>query len=105
MLDIKFIRENQEVVRKALKDRASKLNLDELLSIDESRRKTLGDLEELRATRNKANDEISVLLKEKKDAKEKISSMKAISETIGQLEDSVKEIETRLHQAILTIPN
>ena len=105
MLDIKFIRENQDAVKKALTDRASKLTLDELLGIDESRRKALAELEELRARRNKANDQISALLKEKKDPKEKISSMKVISEKIGTLEAIVKDSETKLAQILLMIPN
>jgi seryl-tRNA synthetase len=105
MLDIKFIRENPEAVKKALRDRASKLNLDELLALDESRRRVLAELEELRSQRNKANDEISVFLKEKKDPQRKISSMKEISGKIGALETSVKEFETKLGQIVLTIPN
>ncbi len=78
MLDIKFIRENINAVKESLKKRNLKLNLDSLLDADNSRRKILMELEELRANKNKANDEITALLKEKKDPKEKIASMKSI---------------------------
>jgi len=105
MLDIKFIRENQEVVEKALKDRNSKFDLGQVLELDNARRKILVELEELRAQKNKANDEISVLLKDKKDPKERISSMKYIAEKIDRLDTQMKESDANLNQLLLTIPN
>jgi len=105
MLDIKFIRENVDLVRQSLVNRNLKLDLDVLIKYDDSRRLVLMELEELRAKRNKANDEITALLKEKKDAKEKISSMKEISAKIDQLEDKLKISEVELNKILFTIPN
>ncbi|TAM41344.1 serine--tRNA ligase, partial [bacterium] len=105
MLDIKFIRENQELVRQSVKSRALKLDIDGLIKIDDVRRKVLAELEELRSQRNKANDEIGLLLKEKKDAKPKISSMKEISSRINELEGQLKEQEAELNKLLLNIPN
>ncbi len=105
MLDLRFIRENADLVNKALVDRNSKLNLDDLIRIDDSRRKILSELEDFRAQKNKANDEISILLKEKKDPKEKISSMKEIAGKIDTLESSLKELQKELGALLLTIPN
>jgi len=105
MLDLKFIRENQDLVKKSLKDRNLRLDLDSLIKLDDSRRKTLSKLEELRAEKNKANDAITLLLKAKKDAKAKISSMKAIAETIDKLEGELKELDNELNKLLLTIPN
>lgn len=105
MLDIKFIRENADLVKQSLKNRNLKLDLDSLIKLDDGRRNILSELEVLRARRNKANDEISVLLKEKKDAKEKINSMKAVSGEISQLEGQIKELEAQLDKILLTIPN
>ncbi|MFH1414453.1 MAG: serine--tRNA ligase [Candidatus Omnitrophota bacterium] len=105
MLDIKFIRENLDLVKKSLKNRGSKIDLDSLIKIDDSRRKSLGEMETLRAERNKANDEISGLLKEKKDAKDKIASMKTISEKINKLEGQLKEFSGELNELLLNIPN
>lgn len=105
MLDLRFIRENADLVKKALVDRNSKLNLDDLIEIDDSRRKILSELEDFRAQKNKANDEISVLLKEKKDPKEKIFSMKEISGKIDILESGLKGLQKELETVLLTIPN
>ncbi|MDD4909610.1 MAG: serine--tRNA ligase [Candidatus Omnitrophica bacterium] len=105
MLDLKFIRENIDAVKKAIKDRNLKLDLAELISLDEKRRKTLGELDGLRSKKNEANDEISGLLKEKKDPKKKIASMKSISKEIDALEESARSFDSRLKEILLTIPN
>ncbi|MDD5432820.1 MAG: serine--tRNA ligase [Candidatus Omnitrophica bacterium] len=105
MLDIRFIRENVDLVKKSLQDRNLKIDLDGLVSLYDSKRQVLAELEDLRAKRNKANDEISVLLKTKQDAKPKIESMKEISSKIGELENKIKEIDVELGSQVLTIPN
>ena len=90
MLDIKFIRENQDLVKKSIKDRGMKLDLEEVISIDQSRREIITLLEEFRREINLANDEISKLLKEKKDTQAKINTMKSTSCKIDELEDRLK---------------
>lgn len=105
MLDIKFIRENLDIVKQSLQNRNLKLDLSSLLKLDDQRRAILVELESLRAKRNKANDEISVLLKEKRDAKEKINSMKEISSMIGSLEDKLKASEAEMDKILLGLPN
>jgi seryl-tRNA synthetase len=105
MLDIRFIRDNLDAVKKSINDRNYKLDLDEVTDIDNARRKVLFELEELRSQRNKANDEISGLLKEKKEVKDKIASMKKISERIDKLDGDLKSSEEKLNQILMTIPN
>jgi seryl-tRNA synthetase len=105
MLDIKFIRENPQLVKKSIKDRGLKLDVDGLIRVDDTRRKILSELEELRAQKNKANDEITALLKQKKDAKDKISSMKTIAQQIDKLEDKLREAESELDKSLLLMPN
>ena len=105
MLDIKFIRENLELVKESIKKRNLKLDLGSLVELDNSRRQTLGELEELRAKKNKANEEISALLKAKKDAKVKIASMKTIANKIDKLQDKLKEVNSELDKVLLIIPN
>jgi len=105
MLDLKFIRENLETVKKALAERNLTLDLSGLSRLDEARRKYLTELESLRAQRNKANDEISLLLKEKKDAKTKISAMKEISSRIDELEGLIRQADKDINAVVMTIPN
>lgn len=105
MLELKFIRENKEIVEKSIKERNLKIDLAYLIKLDEERREILSELETLRAQRNKANDGIGVLLKEKKDAKAVILTMKEISARISPLEARIKEIDDGLSKIVLTIPN
>jgi seryl-tRNA synthetase len=105
MLDIKFIRENKELVKQAVKDRGLKLDIEELVSCDEQRKKILLELEGLRQKKNQANDEISILLKEKKDAKPMILSMKEIARRIDELEKGLQAKEGELEKLILVVPN
>ncbi|MDD5116756.1 MAG: serine--tRNA ligase [Candidatus Omnitrophica bacterium] len=105
MLDIRFIRENRDLVKQAIRNRALQIDVDAVIGIDDARRKALSEFEELSASRNRANDEISALLKAKKDAKAKISSMKDISRRISDLQQQIKERETELNRMLISIPN
>lgn len=105
MLPLKFIRENLDLVRQSIKNRDLNLDLDNLLQLDDSRKKILTELETLRAQRNQANDEISALLKKKQNPKEKISSMKILSERIDRLEDKLKGLDSELNKLLLLVPN
>jgi seryl-tRNA synthetase len=105
MLDLAFIRENKDKVREALKIRAPKLDFDAFLKLDEERRKMQGELDALRQEKNKANEAISILLKEKKDPKDTIASMKSISQKIDELAVNMVEIDENVRQKLLIIPN
>lgn len=105
MLDIKFIRENADLVKAALKNRNVALDLDSLLNLDETRRKSLVELEALQQKKNLANTEITQLLKEKKDIKEKAASMKEISNKITELKNILKDIEPQVRDLLIRIPN
>jgi len=105
MLDIKFIRENTDLVRQSIKDRNLNLDINNLIELDNKRRALLLELETLRAKKNEANDQITKLLKEKKDPKEKIASMKEIAGNIDSLEEDLKGIEPQISRLLLNIPN
>lgn len=105
MLDLKFIRENLEVVRESIKKRNLNLDLNNFIEMDDKRRKVSLELEDLRAQKNKANEEIAKLLKEKNDPKERITSMKGISDRIDGLEKELREYEGIVNRMLLTIPN
>ncbi|HTL69718.1 MAG TPA: serine--tRNA ligase [Candidatus Eisenbacteria bacterium] len=105
MLDLSFIRENKDRVREALKIRAPKLDFDAFLKLDADRRQISQELDGLRAEKNKANDAISQLLKEKKDPKPTIESMKGISQKIGELEPKVAALDEKVREMQLIIPN
>lgn len=105
MLDIKFIRENQSKVEKGLDAKNVKVDLSHLLQIDKKRRDIGSEIDELRSQQNNANDEISKLLKEKKDASANIAAMKDISKKIAEKEPSLKEANELLRKELLALPN
>jgi len=105
MLDLKFIRENTELVRQAIKNKNEKDNLDQLLELDSKRRELLKQVEELKSQKNKASDEVAKLKREGKDASEIIQKMKSVSDEITNLDKQLSEIEKQLDQLLLFIPN
>jgi seryl-tRNA synthetase len=105
MLDIKFIRENRDLVKEGVKNKRVNIDIDELLKLDEERRKLLVESEELKAQRNKANDEITAFMKEKKNPKELIDKMKVVSQKIVDFDKKVGEIDEKIAKFTYIIPN
>jgi len=105
MLDQKFIRENLDLVKSSIRNRGLKLDLDKFLSLDKQRREVLLKLEDLRKQKNLANDEITALLKQKKDPKAKIKQMKGIADQIDELEEKEKSVDVGLGEFLLNVPN
>lgn len=105
MLDIKFIRENPDKVKAGLKAKSVSIDLDVLIDVDKKRRILAQTVDELRGQVNAANDEIGRLIKEKKDAKEKIGAMKDIARRIDELQPQLNEFDEKIRQMVLNIPN
>ena len=105
MLDLSYIREHPDEIRQMLKTRSPKLDFDDFLRIDTERRVFLKELDSLRAEKNKANDQITQLLKEKRDPKPTIASMKSIAQKIDSIEIKVDDINNKMNEILLIIPN
>ena len=105
MLDIKFIRENVDAVKDALKNRNSKLDLDELLGIDLERRGIVREVEELKNQRNIMSEDIDLLKKEKKDASTLMARARDIGSRIKELNSLLSEKEAAMRDVVLNIPN
>ena len=106
MLDAKFVRAEPEKVRQALLNRNMDTKmLDEFLALDEQRRKKLYEVEQLKAERNAVSEEIARMKKEKKDASSEIERMREVSRRIKQMDSDLSEIETKISDLLLNIPN
>ena len=105
MLEIKFIRENSDLVGKALKARGNDLNLESLFEVDSQRRKLLQEVEDLRSLRNRVSDEIGRQKKAKEDAGELITQMKGVAARIKKLDNLLKEKESSLDEYLFSMPN
>ncbi|MEZ0535726.1 serine--tRNA ligase [Caldicellulosiruptoraceae bacterium PP1] len=105
MLDIKVIRNNPEETKKALQSRNKDINIDELLSYDEQRRSILSDVEKLKAKQNAFSKEIPKLKKEGKDISELMNDLKNLSDEIKEKDAVVSQLENKIQNILLTIPN
>ena len=110
MLDIKFLRENPDVVKQNIKNKFqdSKLPLvDEVIALDKRNREIKGEVEALRAEKNKISKMIGTLMKEGKreEAEEVKKQVAANGETIDRLSAEEKEVEEKIKTIMMTIPN
>ncbi len=109
MLDIKLIRSNPEYVKERLRtrDEAYALMIDELLAVDEERRKIITEVEQLKSEKNKLSKEIGALYREgRKEEAEKVKeAVQAKNKKIEILERELKDIEERFNSILLSIPN
>ena len=76
MLDLKFVRENLDVVKTMLKNRHNPLSLDEFEKLEKERREILGEVEALKNKRNTASKEISVMKKNGENADALVAEMR-----------------------------
>jgi len=105
MLDIKTIRSEPERVREALARRGESFPLDELLELDENRRRLLAEVEELKARHNRASEAIGQARREGRDASDAIAEMRELSREIKERDDTVRELTARLNELMLQLPN
>jgi len=105
MLDIKFIRENIDLVRTKLEERGDSVNLDQFVLMDRKRRDILQEVETLRSERNNVSKEVGARKKSGQDASDIISKMGSVSSRIKELDESLKETEALLGGLTMTIPN
>ena len=114
MLDIKFIRENPELVRKAVADRNDTAPIDDILALDAQRRQKVGELDNLRQQRKN----LSKKSKTKKLSPNELPTLdypppiedikekgRVLRNQIQELEEEVRDIDSRLEELLFTVPN
>lgn len=97
MLDIHFIRQNQEEVKKSIADRGMNVDIDELLGLDEKRRALIGKIEEDRAIRNEKSIG--------KPFQEEIERMRILGDEIAKLEKEFKDVNGYYTELLKKVPN
>ena len=108
MLDIKFIRENPDIVKKDLEKRKDKEKLDmlkDLLKIDEDYRKLLAKEQKLRHRRNELTGEINKAKKEGRDIRKLISEAKELPEKIDSAKKKTSRVKEKIDFYLMRIPN
>ncbi|HMN19694.1 MAG TPA: serine--tRNA ligase [Candidatus Moranbacteria bacterium] len=101
MLDIKFIRENAEQVKKNCENRNVKCDIGQLLALDRERLELLQKVEELRAEKNLLNEEI----KTAGDKQAVIEKGKTVKAQLEQIEPRSEEVSRKFQELLLSVPN
>jgi len=104
MLDIKFIRENADLVKDAIRKKRVAFDLDTLIALDDKRKELLGHVEGMRAEQNEVTDSIA----KTKDAGERESSiakMRELKEKLQKKEEELAEVMKEWRKAMLQVPN
>ena len=110
MIDIKFLRENPEIVKENIRKKFqdSKLPMvDEVIALDADSRKTQQEADDIRAYRNKASKEIGALMaqKKKEEAEQKKAEVAEGTKRLEELELKEKELQEKINHIMMVIPN
>lgn len=108
MLDIRRLRAEGEIVRRALSHRGADglvETVDEILGVDEARRSILSEVNELKAQRNEVSKKIGELKREGVDTTDLIEEMKGVGDRISDLDDEVAQADKRIRELLLITPN
>ena len=109
MLDMRLIREKTDFVRQrlALRHGGDEKKIDEVLALDDRRRKTLAEVEQLKAARNRISKEIGALMAQKKsaEAEAKKAETRTLGEKIALLDEQSAEAEEQRDALMLQLPN
>jgi len=105
MLDLNFIRKNNDYVIQKYKERGIITSLEELLVLDAERRKCIIEADNLKHIRNEVSKEIGLMQKERKLPQEKIAYMKEVANSIKELDSSLSDLEKKIDALLLMLPN
>ena len=105
MLDLGYVRDHRDAIEKMGRDRGITLDLATFLAVDNERRQLITLTERLKAERNKASHEIARLKSSGEDASRILARMKEVAEQIKGHDQRIAELDERLRQFLLTIPN
>jgi len=103
MLDIDFIRENQDKVKDAISKKGLGLNLDDLVKVDDERRALIQEVDSFRAEQHSFNKKISSLSAEEKE--KALIDMKVLSSNLKEAEKKLSEAEKKWYDLNLLVPN
>ena len=105
MLDIKFVRDNPELVLENLKKRNNPMNLDRFMELEKQRREIIAETESMKSQKNTVSKKISEMKKNKENADSVIAEMRQVGEKISQLDAKLRQVQEELHDILLRIPN
>jgi seryl-tRNA synthetase len=105
MLDLKFIRENRDLVRSGAESKGITISLDEIFILDDKRRALIQEGDTLKAKRNIVSAQVGKIKKQGGDASAVIAEMESVKNRIQEIDPEIRDLETNLNSLLLTLPN
>jgi seryl-tRNA synthetase len=105
MLDLKFIRENRDLVRAGAEAKGITINLDTICAVDDKRKALIQEGDVLKAKRNQVSAQVGKIKKEGGDASGVIAEMESVKTRIQEIDSEMREVEKNLNTLLLTVPN
>ena len=105
MLDLKFIRENPEIVKEGIRLKNEQGDIDHLLNLDRQRREIIFNVEKMKKKRNEISEQVAILKKANKDASGLIDKSREIAEEVKDLDQQLAQIQIKIRRELDRIPN
>jgi seryl-tRNA synthetase len=105
MIDIKLVRENPELIRAALKKRNAKIDLDEIITVDQQRRDCITELQEVKQRRNALSEEIGKRKRQGEEPEEMMAHARLLSDKIKEKEERLRSVEEEFAGLVQWLPN
>jgi len=105
MLDLKYIRENPDLVRTATENKNELADIDKILELDQKRRSVIAEVEKLKALKRRVSEQIAGKKKNKEDSSEDIARMKEVGQKITDLDNNLRSLKEALDYHLLRVPN
>ena len=105
MLDMKFVRDNLDIVRTMLKNRNNSMSLDGFAELEKKRRDILNESDNLKSQKNSTSKKIGELRKAGEDTTEISAAVRELGNKISALDNELREVEENLRGILLSIPN
>ncbi len=105
MLDLKFIRENKDIVKAGIAAKGDTNRVDDILALDEQRRTIITSVEAMKAKKNSVSEQVGKLKRAGQDASAIIAEMESVKNSIKGLDEELKVVEEDLQKLLLQVPN
>ncbi len=105
MLDIRRLREERDAIEARLRTRDPSIDLTELLELDEKRKRTIAEVEELKAERNSGSEEVGRRKKAGEDAGDLLKRLSVVSGRVTELDDRLRAESARIDELLQLLPN
>jgi seryl-tRNA synthetase len=105
MLDLKFVRDNLDLLGEKTRERGLRIDFEPLRELEADRRRLLKEVEDLRQRRNTVSREIAARKQRREDAGDDILAMREVSDRIKELEQKMREGDEALRQQLYELPN